>query len=99
MDDVPLFRNTDEQEATYAPQGLPQEDPAARRPTDELGGSNAGGSNPGIDTGGVVGLSSIGATSGAAEIPPGVPDVPTSDDDTDAANRGAETSGSTSSQT
>ncbi len=42
MSDQPLFQNTDEQEAAYAPQELAAGDPEARRPTDELGTRDAG---------------------------------------------------------
>ena len=42
MSDGELFQNTDEQEATYAPQQLPAGDPGARQSTDELGDRDTG---------------------------------------------------------
>ena len=57
MSDAPLFQNSDELEATYAPGQLPEDDPRARRPTDDLDADRLGpaGSSPESGLGGPAG--------------------------------------------
>ena len=57
MSDAPLFQSSDDQEATYAPGQLPDEDPRARRPTDTMDADRLGlaGSSPESGLGGPAG--------------------------------------------
>lgn len=63
MSDKPLFQNMDEQEAAYAPDQLPGDDPNARRPTDEITDSDRR-AQPG--DGVVVPAAAAGMAGGAA---------------------------------
>ena len=54
MSDQPLFQNTDDQEAAYAPDQRAPGDPAHRTPTDEIGDADDGGT----ESGGILGTSS-----------------------------------------
>ena len=65
MSDQPLFQNSDEQEAAYAPQELAAGDPAARRPTGDLNNPNAG-----VLAGGTAGaLGAAGSVANTSGLP------------------------------
>ncbi len=96
MSDAPLFQNSDEQEATYAPQTPPTGD---REATTATGAPMVPILNP-TGLGGGASAETIGATTaGNAPLVPADARAMTADDDTDAANRRAETGGSTQSST
>ncbi len=104
MNDAPLFQDSDEQEAAYAPQELAAGDPAARHPGDTAGERHAATAtavpmipipNP-TGLGGGASAGTIGATTaGSAEVLPVAPRATTAEGDTDAANRRPDAGGST----
>ena len=66
MSDRPLFQNTDEQEAAYAPQELPAGSEGARDAAVDDGSRTTGGGSDVIVPGAAVGLGGIGSSTGTA---------------------------------
>ena len=79
MSEAPLFQNTDEQEAAFAPHQLPSDDPAARQPTDQVGDAGADAGTEGLmvpmlnptGLGGGASAGTMGAAQAAAPVVPG----------------------------
>ena len=70
MNDRPLFTNTDEQEAAYAPQELPADQQARVRADEGTYGDNTAGTEPPA----AAPVANVGTTHSGQAAPPGVED-------------------------